>query len=123
MRRRCEQTEAKTSLVVQSGQTIVIGGLIREDVSDSRSGIPILSKIPVLGYLFGNTDKTNHRKELIILLKPNVITNQAEAQAVTSGYVNTITETGKGKITKEELMRELDSEPPDKGTPDNSTKN
>ena len=117
------KTEAKTSLVVQSGQTIVIGGLIREDVSDSRAGIPILSKIPILGYLFGNTDKTNHRKELIILLKPNVITNQAEAQAVTSSYVNTITETGKGKITKEELLRELDSEPPDKGTPDNSTKN
>jgi general secretion pathway protein D len=92
-------------------------------VSDARGGIPLLSKIPVLGYLFGQTDKTNHRKELIILLTPKVITNQVEAQAVTSGYVNTITETGKGKITKEELLREQNPKTPDKGTPDNNTKN
>lgn len=99
------KTEATTNLVVQGGQTIIIGGLIREDVSDGRAGIPLLGKIPVLGYLFGRTDKTNHRKELIILLTPRVIKNQADAQAVTSGYVGTITETGKGKITKEELLR------------------
>jgi len=117
------KTEAATSLVVQNGQTIVIGGLIREDVSDARGGIPLLSKIPVLGYLFGQTDKTNHRKELIILLTPKVIANQADAQAVTSGYVNTITETGKGKITKEELMREQKSKVPDQGAPDNTKNN
>ena len=57
------KTEAITSLVVQNGQTIMIGGLIREDVSDGRAGIPLLSKIPILGYLFGKTDKTNHRKD------------------------------------------------------------
>ena len=110
------KTEATTNLVVQDGQTIMIGGLIREDVSDTRGGIPLLSKIPVLGYLFGKTDKTNHRNELIILLTPRVITNQAEAQAVTSGYVDTITETGKGKIKREELIREQKPKAPDNGT-------
>jgi general secretion pathway protein D len=110
------KTEAITSLVVQNGQTIMIGGLIREDVSDGRAGIPLLSKIPILGYLFGKTDKTNHRKELIILLTPRVVTNQAEAQAVTSGYVDTITETGKGKIKREELIREQRPIAPDNGT-------
>lgn len=115
------KTEAKTNLVVQNGNTIMIGGLIREDVSDGRSGIPLLSEIPVLGYLFGKTDKTNHRKELIILLTPRVVTNQAEAQAVTSGYVDTITETGKGKLKREELIREQIQKEPDKSTPDNTT--
>jgi general secretion pathway protein D len=110
------KTEATTNLVVQDGQTIMIGGLIREDVSDGKAGIPLLSKIPVLGYLFGQTDKTNHRNELIILLTPHVITNQAEAQAVTSSYVDTITETGKGKITREELIREQKPKAPDNGT-------
>jgi general secretion pathway protein D len=110
------KTEATTNLVVQDGQTIMIGGLIREDVSDARGGIPFLSKIPVLGYLFGKTDLTNHRKELIILLTPRVITNQAEAQAVTSDYVETITETGKGKIKREELIREQKPKAPDNGT-------
>jgi len=117
------KTSAQTSLVVQNGQTIMIGGLIREDVSDGRSGIPLLSKIPVLGYLFGKTDQTNHRKELIILLTPRVITNLAEAQAVTTGYIDTITETGKGKIKKEELLREQKQKEPEKGAPDNTTQN
>jgi general secretion pathway protein D len=110
------KTEATTNLVVQNGQTIMIGGLIREDVSDGQSGIPLLSKIPVLGYLFGKTDQTNHRKELIILLTPRVVTNQAEAQAVTSGYVDTITETGKGKLKREELIREQIPKAPNNGT-------
>ncbi len=115
------KTEAQTSLVVQNGQTIIIGGLIREDRGDTRAGIPLLSRIPVLGYLFGKTDQTNHRKELIILLTPRVITNLAEAQAVTTGYVDTITETGKGKITKEELLREQKPKEPEKGASDNTT--
>jgi type II secretory pathway component GspD/PulD (secretin) len=110
------KTSAQTSLVVQNGQTIMIGGLIREDVSDGKSGIPLLNRIPILGYLFGNTTITNHRKELIILLTPRVVTNQVEAQAVTSGYVDTITETGKGKITREELLREQKPKAPDNGT-------
>jgi hypothetical protein len=45
-----------------------------------------------------------------------VVTNQAEAQAVTSGYVDTITETGKGKIKREELIREQRPIAPDNGT-------
>jgi general secretion pathway protein D len=110
------KTEATTNLVVQDGQTIMIGGLIREDVSDGKSGIPLLNRIPILGYLFGNTTITNHRKELIILLTPRVITNQTEAQAVTSDYVETITETGKGKIKREELIREQKPKAPDNGT-------
>jgi type II secretory pathway component GspD/PulD (secretin) len=74
-------------------------------VSDDRNGIPFFNRIPVLGYLFGNTTKVNNRTELIILLTPRVIRNQTEAQNVTSGYVDTITNTGKGKITQEELLR------------------
>lgn len=100
-----KKTEATTNLVVQDGQTILIGGLIREDISSARSGIPFLSKIPVLGYLFGSTTDENHRKELIILLTPRVIKNHADAQRTTSGYVDDITRMGKGKMKKEELIR------------------
>ena len=100
-----KKTEAVTNLVVQDGQTILIGGLIREDISSARSGIPFLSKIPVLGYLFGSTTDENHRKELIILLTPRVIRNRADAQSTTSDYIDNITRTGKGKMKKEELIR------------------
>ena len=105
-----KKTEATTSLVVQDGQTILIGGLIREDISTARSGIPFLSKIPLLGYLFGSTTDENHRKELIILLTPRVIKNQQGARKATSSYVDDITKTGKGKLKKEELIRDIPQE-------------
>jgi len=80
--------EATTNLVAQDGQTIVIGGLIKDKTTRGRTGIPLLSSIPILGYLFGKTTDENTRTELIILLTPHVIRNQAEAKDVTSGYIN-----------------------------------
>lgn len=74
-----KKREASTNLVVQDGNTIVIGGLIREDIQFSREGIPLLSKIPLLGYLFGSTTDKNTRTELIMLLTPYVVKNQVEA--------------------------------------------
>lgn len=79
--------EATTNLVAQDGQTIVIGGLIKDKTTRSKTGIPLLSKIPVLGYLFGKTTDDESRTELIILLTPRVIRNQQEAKDVTSDYV------------------------------------
>lgn len=79
--------EATTSLVAQDGQTIVIGGLIKDKTTRSKTGIPLLSKIPILGYLFGKTTDEENRTELIILLTPRVIRNQQDAKDVTSGYV------------------------------------
>jgi type II secretory pathway component GspD/PulD (secretin) len=99
------KTEATTNLVAQDGQTIIIGGLIREDSTFTRSGIPFLSKIPVLGYLFGSTVNEKIRSELIILLTPHVMRNQQEAKDVTSDYINRFTKTKK-KIKIEEFLKE-----------------
>jgi general secretion pathway protein D len=82
------KTEATTNLIAQDGDTIIIGGLIQEDVSKSKDGIPFLSKIPIIGNLFGNTTDKNTRTELIILLTPHVMKNQQEAGDVTSDYVD-----------------------------------
>jgi type II secretory pathway component GspD/PulD (secretin) len=86
------KTEASTNLVVQDGQTIVIGGLIREDDSKARQGIPFLSKIPILGYLFGNTDNENLRTELVILLTPHVVKTQKDVSEVTHKYIDKMTD-------------------------------
>jgi len=100
-----DKTEATTNLVVQDGQTVIIGGLIREDTSKSRSGIPFLSKIPILGYLFSTTTDDTMRTELIILLTPRVIRSQQEAKEVTSDYVDRFTSTTK-EVKKDELLKE-----------------
>jgi len=79
--------EATSNLVAQDGQTIVIGGLIKDKITKGRSGLPFLSKLPVLGYLFGSTTDLDERTELIILLTPHVIRHQIDAKDVTSGYL------------------------------------
>jgi general secretion pathway protein D len=99
------KTEASTNLVVQDGQTIVIGGLIREDTTKSLSGVPWISKVPLIGWLFGTTEDDKSRAELIILLTPHVIKNQKEAKSVTSDYVDQMTDSSKGRITKEDLLK------------------
>lgn len=91
------KTEATTTLVARDGETIVIGGLIREDTTKSRAGIPILSKIPILGFFFGNTIDETTRNELIILLTPRVIRSQEEAKDVSSDYINRYKESTKDK--------------------------
>ena len=80
------KNEISTNLVIQDGETIVIGGLINETTSYSRSGIPGVSKIPILGYLFGSTTDNVERQELVILLTPHVIRNQSEAKKMTTDY-------------------------------------
>ncbi len=80
--------EAKTNLAVQDGQTIVIGGLIRDKSDRTREGIPFLSKIPLLGYLFGSTTREKTRSEIVLLLTPKVIRNQQEAENLTSIYIH-----------------------------------
>jgi len=77
---------AQTSMVVQDGQSVIIGGLIKETWSKGKSGLPILSRIPIMGALFGYQKKTLNRSELMILLSPHVITNVEEADLITQEF-------------------------------------
>jgi len=81
------KTEATTNLVAQDGQTIVLGGLIREDITKSKDGIPFLSTIPFLGHLFSNTSDNSTRTELIMLLTPRVVKNMKDVEKVTEGFI------------------------------------
>ncbi|MGA9342537.1 MAG: type II and III secretion system protein, partial [Rhodanobacteraceae bacterium] len=80
------QRQFSTQIAVQSGETVLLGGLIRDNDSTSDNGIPFLSRIPFLGRLFGNTTHSHDRTELIVLLTPQVITNSEEARVVTEEY-------------------------------------
>ena len=62
----------RTNVAAPNGSTIVLGGLITDDKRKSYSGIPVLDRIPLLGYLFRNTSKTKTRTELIIMMRPEV---------------------------------------------------
>ncbi|MEN3368782.1 MAG: ral secretion pathway protein [Verrucomicrobiota bacterium] len=62
----------KTSVSAPNCATIVLGGLITDDKRRSTSGVPLLSKVPIIGALFRNTQKTKGRTELVILMRPEV---------------------------------------------------
>jgi general secretion pathway protein D len=77
---------AKTVLSVLEGQTIVIGGLIEDSKNVTKSGIPFLSKIPILGALFGRQEYTTTKKELILLLTPHIVTDHIQSRSVTEEF-------------------------------------
>jgi general secretion pathway protein D len=69
----------QTSVTVPNNGTVVLGGVIKETKNTSNSGIPYLSKIPVLGVFFKNNSKSKTRDELVIVLHPEVTRSPDEA--------------------------------------------
>jgi general secretion pathway protein D len=76
------QRKVRSSVVVASGQTVLLGGLISENESGRRSGIPLLDQIPGLGAAFSDTGKSLTRTELIILIRPQIIRDSVDAHFV-----------------------------------------
>jgi len=77
------QRTINSSVIVQSGQTVVLGGLILENKNDATTGVPVLMNIPVLGKLFSTTSEDVFRTELLVTVTPLVVENQRAMQKVT----------------------------------------
>jgi len=77
---------AETTLTVKSGQTIVIGGLIKETTSKGSSGAPWFVDLPVLNFIFGQKNDSLSKTELIIFISPSVITDLEDVEAVTDEF-------------------------------------
>jgi type II secretory pathway component GspD/PulD (secretin) len=74
------KTEVVTNVMVRDGQTIVLGGLFKESTNLSRSQVPILGDIPIIGELFRGVSDSSSRVELIILITPHIIQRPEQAQ-------------------------------------------
>jgi general secretion pathway protein D len=101
---------AQTIVAVQSGDTMVLAGLIKDDKNNGSSGLPLLSEIPVLGALFGAKADTSTRRELIITITPRVVNDNQQAREVTAEF--------RKKLTG---MHKLNSEPTDVIKSDDNT--
>lgn len=75
--------EINTSVVLKSGMTLFIGGLIKSNKSKIVNKVPILGDIPLLGYLFRTHSETTIKTELIIQITPYILSNMSEAKQVT----------------------------------------
>jgi general secretion pathway protein D len=73
-----ETSQAETTVKVKDNTMIMIAGLMKESVSDTRKRVPFLYKLPVIGWLFGNYDKSKQKSEIAIFLTPHIITGDVE---------------------------------------------
>jgi general secretion pathway protein D len=83
---RIDTRRLKTEAAIQSGETVMLAGLIQDTRSKGSSGIPGLSRIPWIGGLFGTQTTNTDRTEVIVLLTPTIIRNPQEARDLTDEY-------------------------------------
>jgi general secretion pathway protein D len=76
------QRKIKSSIAVQSGQTVLLAGLISDTENLTRSGVPLLDQIPKVGNFFAQNNKTVARTELIIFIRPQIIRDAVDANVV-----------------------------------------
>jgi general secretion pathway protein D len=75
--------QISSTVAIRSGETIVLGGLIQDNQNRSTSGLPFLSRLPIVGALFGTRGRSVNRTELLVLLTPRVIRDTEDARAIT----------------------------------------
>jgi general secretion pathway protein D len=80
------QRKVTTSLTVGDGQTIVMGGLMREKEEEIDKGVPFFSSIPVVGVLFGRETKSREKTDLMLFITPRVIVNLSDVDAITQEF-------------------------------------
>ncbi|MEM7001627.1 MAG: type II secretion system secretin GspD [Pseudomonadota bacterium] len=103
----------ETTILAEDRQTIVLGGLIQDDVNDSESKVPVLGDIPVLGNLFKSRSKTKAKTNLLVFLRPTVIRDQEEASAVTADKFGSVWEVEIESTNHEPLDALFSGERPD----------
>jgi cell division protein FtsN len=82
--------QAETTSVVQDGDTLAIGGIIADNKTRDRTGIPYLMDLPVLGRFFSTTTDSTDRTELIMLITPHVVRGRDDARQVTEDFKNSL---------------------------------
>ncbi|WP_312369782.1 type II secretion system secretin GspD [Stenotrophomonas sp.] len=83
---RINTRRMKTEAAVNAGDTVMLAGLIEDSASKGSSGLPGLSRLPVIGGLFGRKTQTSRRSEVIVLLTPTIVRNPQEARNLTDEY-------------------------------------
>ncbi len=76
------QRQANTTVSVKDGRTVLIGGIIQDQVTATTNKLPILGDIPILGNLFKSTNKSHQRTELLVLMTPHIVSSTSDAEKI-----------------------------------------
>jgi len=82
--------ELKTTVMADDGETIVLGGLIDEDVQESVSKVPLLGDIPILGKLFSSTSTSKQKRNLMVFIRPTIVRDGNRMRDLSSAKYNYI---------------------------------
>ena len=93
------ERKIETTILADNGQTIVLGGLIEDNITESIQKVPILGDIPFLGRLFRSTSTSVGKKNLLIFLRPTIVRDKRQMDSVTAG---------KYRLIREQQLREID---------------
>jgi general secretion pathway protein D len=110
------QREADTTVSVRNGETIILGGIIRNTVTANRNKVPLLGDIPLLGSLFQSNSKESKKTELIVLLTPRIVKDDKDARVLKDDVVKSLSQESQrelGKVIPPEIKK---SEVKDKKT-------
>ena len=77
-----DATTAQTTVAAMSGQTVVLGGLLTNSETKEHHGVPVIDDIPVLNFFFHYDSVVKEKTELLIIMTPHIVRNQAEADAL-----------------------------------------
>jgi general secretion pathway protein D len=89
-----------SQVAVQSGQTVFLGGLISEQDSQGRSGVPFLSRVPFIGPLFGSRSKNSLRSETLVMITPTVIESSVDLNRISRELENEFSRVPPLKISR-----------------------
>ncbi len=92
----------KTSVLVDDGGILILGGLIQEEVTDTESKIPLLGDIPIIGFLFRSESTTKNKANLMVFLRPSILRDHKDASFVTNEKYNYLRGIESGAYNKED---------------------
>lgn len=103
------QRQITSKVAVRSGETVVLGGLIKDNESSGKTGLPLLQDIPLVGNLFGRNSRSGNRTELLVVLTPRVVRTDPEIREVSEDLRDRL----RGlRAVEERNPRSLSSNPP-----------
>ena len=88
-----DTTQADTTMMVKDGETVVLGGLMKDSRINTTKKIPILGDIPILGYLFRSEQKEDVKTEIVVFITPHILNNENRESVSRQDIENVITRT------------------------------
>ena len=98
----------ETTVLAANGQTIVLGGLIQDDINNTNNRVPVLGKIPLLGALFRSTSKERTKTNLLVFLRPTILQSTENSTQLSLDRYQQIWELDQGDSTQPASVDSLD---------------